>query len=520
MKTNKTLLGFWILGALAGGAAACASSPTSNAGNDGDAGSGADSPSGDASHGDASPNDAQSGDASHGDSGGKDAGHDTGSDGGGVDASDGGQDASDGNSDGGSDAAVCVAGQVMVCGWDGANGTMCALSNGATSFGPSSIWQPGFNGASAGEVATIQMPDLDGDGQADFCAWDAKGIECALSNGTSFGQLTTWQSDFGPAFNDASSDYLSIRYPDVDGDGKADVCGRNANGILCALSTGTGFGASSTWQSDLTDAGGWNGSNYEFSIQYADINGDGKADVCGRGQFGIDCAVSNGSAFGPLGIWQGDFSDMAGWGADPSYWQTIRFPDINGDGMADVCGRGQFGIDCAVSNGSAFGAIGIWQGDFGDAGGWNGATYYPSIQFPDVDGDGKADVCGRGVFGVDCAVSNGTAFGSLGVWQSGFSDASGWGSSASYFSTIQFPDVNGDGKADVCGRDSSEIACALSSGSAFGPQAVWEADFSDANGWNAAPLYQSIQFPLAVKGNCNPGVLPTPLLSPYRRYAF
>ena len=44
-----------------------------------------------------------------------------------------------------------------------------------------------------------------------------------------------------------------------------------------------------------------------------------------------------------------------GLGLHPSFWATIRFPDVNGDGKADVCGRGRA---CSVrpSTGTGFGA--------------------------------------------------------------------------------------------------------------------------------------------------------------------
>src|SRR5258708_25694656 len=34
-----------------------------------------------------------------------------------------------------------------------------------------------------------------------------------------------------------------------------------------------------------------------------------------------------------------------------SYYGSIRLADINGDGLADLCGRGPNGIVCAISNG-------------------------------------------------------------------------------------------------------------------------------------------------------------------------
>src|SRR5262249_19241966 len=34
-----------------------------------------------------------------------------------------------------------------------------------------------------------------------------------------------------------------------------------------------------------------------------DLNGDGRADICGRGAAGIYCALSNGAGFGPVTLW-------------------------------------------------------------------------------------------------------------------------------------------------------------------------------------------------------------------------
>src|SRR5262245_56350007 len=145
-----------------------------------------------------------------------------------------------------------------------------------------------------------------------------------------------------------------------------------------------------------------------------DLNNDGRADVCGRGAGGIDCARSTSSAFGTVTVWQSHFSDDAGWNAIPAYYSTIRFPDLNGDGRADVCGRGAGGVDCALGTGTGFGTLSVWESHFSDDGGWNAIpAYYSTIRFPDLNGDGRADVCGRGVDGIVCALGTGTGFGPL-----------------------------------------------------------------------------------------------------------
>jgi trypsin/VCBS repeat protein len=393
---------------------------------------------------------------------------------------------------------------VQLCG-RGRTGMDCALASGAT-FGTVTTWQSDFSDANSWNsgpeyYSTIQLADVNGDGKPDVCGRGRAGIDCALSTGTSFGSVSVWQSDFSDAnsWNSGPQYYSTIRFADINGDGKADVCGRGRAGINCALSNGTSFGPVTVWQSSFSDAAGWNtGPEYYSTIRLVDVNGDHKADLCARGRAGIVCALSNGTSFGAANVWQSSFSDANGWNSGAQYYSTIRFADLDGDGKADVCGRGSAGINCALSSGTSFGAVSVWQSSFSDANSWNsGPEYYSTIQFVDLNGDHKADVCGRGRAGINCALSSGTSFGGVSVWQSNFSDAAGWNSGPQYYSTIRFVDLDGDGKADLCGRGSAGIDCALSSGTSFGGVSVWQSSFSDANSWNSGPEYYStIQFAL------------------------
>jgi len=109
--------------------------------------------------------------------------------------------------------------------------------------------------------------------------------------------------------------------------------------------------------------------------------------------------------------------------------------------------------------------------------------------------------------GILCALSNGsTAFGSATLWSDSFTNAAGL-DAPEYWSTIQFPDVNADGNADVCGRHSSGIVCALSNGaSAFGPLITATTEYNDASpfDWSADPSnYRTIQFGWADRGDCD-----------------
>jgi peptidoglycan/xylan/chitin deacetylase (PgdA/CDA1 family) len=142
-------------------------------------------------------------------------------------------------------------------------------------------------------------------------------------------------------------------------------------------------------------------------IQLADVDGDGRADRCERTAQGIFCALSRGGRFTAPQKWSSgaDFSDQAGWAADASLHGTIRFGDLNGDGRADVCGRTREGVVCALSTGRGFTKATLWQEGMSDAAGWGAAAHATSIQLVDVNGDGRADLCGRGPDGLVCGLA-------------------------------------------------------------------------------------------------------------------
>ena len=287
--------------------------------------------------------------------------------------------------------------------------------------------------------------------------------------------------------------YPTMAYPDLNGDGAADVCGRGPDGIWCEVDNGAGhFANGAVWSSAFSDANGWDPPEYGSTIRYPNVDGDAahRADLCGRGSGGIWCAVSNGTTFTGLAIWQPEFSDASGWN-QPQYYSTIQFPDVNGDGKADVCGRGIGGIYCALSTGSSFGPATLWNGDFSDASGWAAPQYNSTIQFPDLDGNGKADVCGRGTAGVWCARSTGTSFGAATVWTPSFGDADGW-AWPEYNSTLQYADVNNDRRADLCIRGAAGMFCASSTGTSFNAPVLWSSAFSDAAGWNLPQYYATL----------------------------
>lgn len=303
---------------------------------------------------------------------------------------------------------------------------------------------------------------------------------------------------FPPAWLDIDNIWRTAQHIDIDADQNrdADFCLRSPQGIQCGKAVGAGIFPLQQWDTGFSDVAGWaTNPAYWSTISYPDVNGDGKADVCGRSGAGIICATSDGNGFVDYKNWTTFFDDAASWATHPSYYGTIRFPDLNGDGKADVCGRGGGGVLCGLSTGTSF-EVSQWDDYFTDGGPWKGDAYWGTMQFADIDGDKKMDICGRAENGIVCRRSTGTTFGPVELWEPNFGDISGWAGNQSHWGTIRFPDINGDGRADVCGRSTIGVYCALSTGSKFAYGMIWSDTFTDAAGWAAQPYYWgTIRFP-------------------------
>ena len=226
----------------------------------------------------------------------------------------------------------------------------------------------------------------------------------------------------------------TIPMADATAEGREDVMLRRGTGDVRVLtSTGSAL-TNSLWTSGFVD--------YSYDVYYADVTGDGKADLISRhkGTGNVEVYRSTGTAFtylggsGPGGVWS------YGWGT--SY--DLFFADATGDGKADLIGRYNVNGDIFVfrSTGTGFssGAPTLWS--YGWTAGYN-------LYFADVTGDGKADIISRyfgpteGLTGnIYVGASTGTGFGSPGLWTYGYS--------AGY--DLYFADANGDGKADLVTR--------------------------------------------------------------------
>ena len=369
----------------------------------------------------------------------------------------------------------------------GYGGVRCWLAEDGGWSAPTPVvgWGDESGWADVTNYATIRMGDVNGDGLADLCARANAGVVCALSNGAGFDASSTWAT----VLSDASGAnhprvYTTIRLADVDGDGRDDLCARDSEGFGCWLSSGTAFERrveGPRW----SDASSWGSAKYYGTIRMGDLNGDRRADVCARAAAGIRCALSDGAAF-PTSIVGPEWSNESGWSA-MQYWSTIRLADVDGDGRDDLCGRSAADLRCVLSTGEGFGET-IIVGALSDASGWADVANYATLRVGDVNGDDRDDLCIRANARLYCYAWNGEAFGRIDGPE--WSDAGGWGAPR-YYQTIRMADVDGDGSDDACARAAAGWRCHLSSGASFGG-AITLDDLTNDGGWDEPRYYTTI----------------------------
>lgn len=239
---------------------------------------------------------------------------------------------------------------------------------------------------STSELSNYYFADVNGDGKADMIKWNRNqnGGRTQVYLATSNGQFSSTVINN----NEGYSDHSATRYyfADVNGDGKADKVKWNptydSGNIRIHIATGNGLfsgtvNAISTGRSTKTT------TNYYF----ADINGDGKADLIkwnyteddgktmvylansGNG-FTISSGFSNSGALSALSSTVFNFEDINGDGkADKVYWNRTNYL-----GKPRIYFAGSSSFD---------GAIHSLRGTSESS---NTHFYYA-----DINGDGKAD---------------------------------------------------------------------------------------------------------------------------------
>ncbi|HEX8953715.1 MAG TPA: VCBS repeat-containing protein, partial [Polyangia bacterium] len=184
--------------------------------------------------------------------------------------------------------------------------------------------------------------------------------------------------------------------------------------------------------------------------------------ACARADDGVWCARWVRGRFEAATRWSADFGYAS---AAPGSDDVLRTPDLDGDGLTDVCLRTAAGLACALRvTPSSFGPA-LQSRAFADVDGFGEWSAASTLAFVDVDGDGKLDACARRGARLSCAHGRGDGrFDAARVW---LIDLFGDGEDPLRLATTRFGDVNGDGLVDVCVNGRAGVSCALSLGDQF-----------------------------------------------------
>ncbi len=353
-------------------------------------------------------------------------------------------------------------------------------------------WTDGSGWSSAEYYATIQLADVDGDGTDELLGRGAFGMIIQSWDATT--GLWTSVSESGP-FSDAGGwiaeeYYATIQAADIDGDGAAELIARSSVGIDTYKWSGTAWTQLAAGAPDFGDGNGWDKKEYYSTIQTADIDGDGAAEMLARSTNGIETYKWSGSAWTQVDSKNPPWSDKEGW-EKHEYYSTIQTGDIDGDGAAELLGRGGSGIDAYKWSGSSWSLLKADSPNWSDKEGWNKSQYYSTIQTGDIDGDGADELLGRAAKGMDTNEWNGSDWTNVRSDSPSWSDDAGW-DKAEYYATIQTGDFNGDGAAELLARSATAIESYGWHGSGWTTIETDDPKLSDSH-WANEGNYSTIQ---------------------------
>ncbi len=278
----------------------------------------------------------------------------------------------------------------------------------------------------------VRLADIDNDRHADLCAIIGTKLACALGDGAGgFGALAIRTT--------LAIEPESLVIGDVDGDGIADACGRDASGLLCA--TASANFVAERWSPAFAHGGPPDASDH--SLAAVDSDGNGSAEICGLTFDGIACAQHDLAALPPL---------RSPW---PAKATAVWPGDLDGDRRADWCALSGGIAVCGLDSLSSVTTDGVpWSFSLNGIG--DVAPLDTNLgAVGDIDGDGRTDLCGIDAnLQITCARSQGFGFGPVAIFATVISASSQTG--------LWLGDLDGDGKADACADDGTDVHCALS----------------------------------------------------------
>ncbi len=295
-----------------------------------------------------------------------------------------------------------------------------------------------------------------------------------------------------------ASSYETLQTGDIDGFAGVEVFGRSADGVVVeSFDPDSHSWVSYPTLDHFTDSQGLDRAEYYRTLQSADVDGSQRASVLGRTPGGVKVFQYQPSpAEASAGTWEElptlDTFITPHWD-EAEYYSTLQTADLDGDGRDEVLARNRGGLEAYTYDPTTKGwtALPVLS-DLGDADGWAGASHYATIQTADLDGDGAADVLGRGKDGIVAWRFLEGAWVPLPGLTGDFTDAGGW-QQAKYFSTIQTGDVDGDGADEVIGRAANGLhTWSLHTSTKKWVELGVSGPFPDDAGWHREMSYPTI----------------------------
>lgn len=278
-----------------------------------------------------------------------------------------------------------------------------------------------------------------------------------------------------------------VVFGNITGNYKATPCKMRGPDVWCMQYNHSGFGEPKRWFTSTREFHLRSGQQFWL----ADLEGSGKSGLVWEEDRGLMFARSGGArSFNDPRLVL-PYSTAYGWRMSPGY--SLRFGHFDQSGLEGLLVRGWFGLQLFASDGTHL-ALRNSSAQFTDSQGWGLAQHV--VRVGDIDGDGIDDVCGRGDAGVVCSRITATAIGAATVWTAAsgkFTDADQWGADPQAASSFAMADIFGQGKKVPAGRKGSEVAFTGTDGTKFLDyrQLVdsFPLDLAALTDWQSAPVY-------------------------------
>ncbi len=308
------------------------------------------------------------------------------------------------------------------------------------------------SGTSCGVSGAAKFADINGDAALDVCTVSNAGIGCRLNEPTK-GTLT------GP--------YLSLGVCKSGGIGQCNEAWKVDRVITLPYSNEPLFEVSRNGTTKKIPGSALRARDNKSTVSFADVNGDGKAELVFRNDFdGIQVysvkATPSSSSVSYAFQYESSFTtglcnyETNNGDCRP---QIFQLSDINSDGLADFCYRSGSGVRCDLSTGQNFSGGRLQSPVCNGEDSWhcNDADNHNSVQFIDMNDDGWQDLVFRSDNGIYMFRGDVNGFKtnifSSSICKNGYGSTTyGTCNDSDNHATLRFMDADGNGRPDIVYR--------------------------------------------------------------------